>query len=215
MTAMNPQPELQPRQRRYSPRRQARLDAATHAKLDELAETFYRKREQILRHVMQWGLAHTNRWTIDQSIPDRPHLVHRLVDPELLARVQDAADAHGASVAAWVRQAMRQVTLEDFPASWRAGETAPRSHESGYFRRKLGLRLDESTSRTLATLTQRFDRSAADVIRHLIAQAPLEDFPPSWQGAVDEREGPRTRHAETREARHYILVWKGACDEMG
>jgi predicted transcriptional regulator len=184
---MNPPSEPQPRQRRYSVRRQARLDAETHGKMEALAKTFHRKRAAILRYVMQWGLAHTIGWTIDSSIPDRPHLVHMLVDPELLQQVQDAADAHGASVAAWLRQAMRQVIPEDFPARWRAGDPTVRSHESGYYGRKFRMRLDEVTSAKLAALTQTFDRSAAEVIRQLIAQARPEDFPESWQITVEER----------------------------
>jgi hypothetical protein len=49
------------------------------------------------------------------------------------------------------------------------------------------LRLDHETLTKLAALTQTFDRSAADVIRQLIAQASPEAFPPSWQMAVQER----------------------------
>jgi hypothetical protein len=122
---MHPPPEAPPRQRRSSVRRQARLDADTHAKLEELAHTFRQKRAAVLRFVIGWGLAHTNGWTIDPSIPDRPHLVHMLVAPELLQQVQDAADAHSVSVAAWLRHAMRQVTPKDFLPSWQEGETAP------------------------------------------------------------------------------------------
>jgi predicted HicB family RNase H-like nuclease len=116
--------------------------------------------------------------------------VHILVAPELLQQVQEAADAQGVSVAVWLRHAMRQVTPDDFPPSWRAEETAVRSHESGYFRRKFGLRLDEVTSRKLEALANTFDRSAAEIIRQLITQARLEDFPSSWQLAVDERRPP-------------------------
>ena len=144
---MHPPPEPQPRQHRYRVRHQARLDAETHLKLEALTRTFHRKRVVILRYVMQWGLTPTTVWTIGLSIPDRPQLVHILVEPDLLQSVQDAADAHGASVATWLRHAMRQVTLEDFPASWRAEGTTPRSHESGYYHRKFGLRLDDETSR--------------------------------------------------------------------
>ena len=115
---MHPRPEPQPRQRRYHVRHQVRLNAETHAKLEALTNTFHRKRAQILRHVMEWGLTHTHEWTVDLSIPDRPHLVHMLMDPELLQQMQDAADAHGTSVAAWLRHAMRQVTRDDFPPSW-------------------------------------------------------------------------------------------------
>jgi hypothetical protein len=78
---------------------------------------------------MQWGLAQTTGWTIDPLIPDLPHLVHILVERDLVQHVQDAAGAHGATVAAWLRHAMRHVSLEDFPPSWRAGETTARSHE--------------------------------------------------------------------------------------
>jgi hypothetical protein len=158
---MNPPLGSKPRERRYSVRRQARLDAEKQAKLEELASGFHRKRAVILRYVMHWGLAHTHGWTVDPSIPDRPHLVHMLVEPELLQQVQDAADAHGASVAAWERQAMRQVTLKDFPASWRTGETAVRSHESGYYHRRFQLRLDQAIQRKLEALMQTFNRSSA------------------------------------------------------
>jgi predicted transcriptional regulator len=187
---MTPPLRPQPRQRRYRMRRQARLDAETSATLEALATVFHRKRAVMLRHVMQWGLAHTQGWTIDPSIPDCHHLVHILVEPESQQQVQDAADAHGASAAAWLRHAMRQVTRADFPPSWRAGETVIRSHESGYFRRKFGLRLDEVTSCKLEALTQTFDRSAAEIIRQLIAQASSEDFPSTWHMAAMERRPP-------------------------
>jgi predicted transcriptional regulator len=183
---MNP-PEPQPRQRRYSVRQQARLDAETHAKLEELARTFHRKRAAILRFVTGWGLARTQGWTVDLSIPDRPHLMHMLVEPELLQQVQAAAAAHGVDVAAWERHAIRQVTRDDFPPSWRAVETAPRPHDSGYYGTRFMLRLDEVTLRKLETLTQTFRRSAAEVIRQLVAQANLKDFPPSWEMVVEER----------------------------
>ena len=179
-------PEPQPRQRRYSIRQQARLDAETHAKLETLANTFHRKRAQILRHVMQWGLAHTHEWTIDRSILARPHLVHMLVEPDLLQQVQDAAESYGVAVAVWLRQAMRQVTREDFPESWRAGEGGSRSHESGYDDQKLPFRLDAATQQKLETLMQTFHRSAAEIIR----QVRPEDFLPSWHMAAMERRPP-------------------------
>ena len=183
---MTPPPEPRPRQHRYSARRQARLDSDTHAKLEALASAFHRKRAVILRFVTQWGLTHTHGWTVDLSIPDCPHLVHMLVDPELLLQVHDAAEAHGVTVAAWLRHAMRQVIPNDFPPSWRAGETAIRSHDSGYYRRKFGLRLNDETSRKLGMFMQTFDRSAAEIIRQLIIQATPEDFPSSWQMTAHE-----------------------------
>jgi predicted transcriptional regulator len=185
---MLPSPEPQPRQRRYSVRHQARLDAETSAMLEALAKTFHRKRAAILRFVMQWGLSHTTTWTINPSTPDRPYLVHMLVEPDLLQQVQ-AAESHGVAVAVWLRQAMRQVTHKDFPPSWHA-ETArggrPRSHDSRYYGQRFMLRLDNETSTKLGTLMQTFDRSAAEIIRQLIAQARPEDFPQSWHLAVNE-----------------------------
>jgi predicted transcriptional regulator len=190
---MNPPSGPHPRQRRYRVRQQARLDAETFAKLEELAAAFHRKRAQILRYVRQWGLDHRTAWTIDPSIPDHPHLVHMLVEPDLLQHVQEAAENHSVTVAAWLRQAMRQVTLEEFSASWREGKSVPRSHESGYYHRTFGLRLDAVTSHTLEVLTQTFDRSAAEIIRQLIAQARSEVFPESWQLAVEECRQPDAR----------------------
>jgi hypothetical protein len=72
------------RQHRDSIRYQARLDAEMEAKLEALANTFHRKRAAILRYVMQWGLAQTTGWTIDPLIPDLPHLVHILVERDLV-----------------------------------------------------------------------------------------------------------------------------------
>jgi hypothetical protein len=110
--------------------------------------------------------------------------------------VQESATAHGVSVAAWVRQAMRQVTLADFPASWRAGDTGTRSHDSGFYHSRLMLRLDDDTQRKLEALMHTFHRPAAEVIRQLIAQARQEEFPESWHLAVAEH-----RQREGRSAR--------------
>jgi predicted transcriptional regulator len=179
-------PEPQPRQRRYSARRQARLDGETYAKLEELTKAFHRERGSILRYVIQWEISHSAAWTIDQSIHTTVNLVPLLVEPALIQQVENAAEAHGVTVAAWLRHAMRQVRLEDFPPSWRAGETAARSHDPGSFHRKFGLRLDEGTARKLEALTETFDRSAAEIIRQLITQATPEVFPQDWQLAVKE-----------------------------
>jgi predicted DNA-binding protein len=186
---VKPSPEQQPRHVRYSARWQARLDAETHTKLEELTASFHRKRAQLLKHVMQWGLRHSDGWTIDRSTVVAVPPVPVLLEPDLLQQVQDAAAVHGVSMAAWLREAIRRITTDDFPASWRTGERAGRSHESGYDHRRFGLRLDAVTSQKLETLTHTFDRPSAEVIRQLIMQmqATLEDFPPSWQLAVDER----------------------------
>jgi predicted DNA-binding protein len=180
--------ELQPRQRRYSARYQARLDPETLAKLEALASACHRKRSAILRFVMQWGLRHSEGWTVDRPPVAAVPPVPVLLEPTLLQPVQVAAAADGVSVAAWLREAMRRVTADDFPASWRTGERAGRSHESGYYHRKFGLRLDNVTSQKLETLTETFERPAAEVIRQLIIQARVEDFPQSRRPAVAERQ---------------------------
>jgi predicted transcriptional regulator len=188
---MTPPRDPQPRHVRDRVRYQARLDAETHAKLEELAAAFHRKRSAILRHTMPWGLTQTRGWTVDRAVPGTVRTVGMLLDPELLQQVQEAAAVHGATIAAWLRQAMRRVTIEDFPKSWRAEEIVIRSHDSGYYQRRFMLRLDDETSQKLDTLTRGFDRLAAEVIRQLIAQAKAEDFPPSWHFAVAERRNER------------------------
>jgi predicted DNA-binding protein len=187
-TPVNPPPTPHPRHVRYSVRHQARLDPETSAKLEELASTCHRKRSAILRFVMQWGLRHSEGWTIDRSPVVAVPQVPVLLEPERLQQVQAAAAAHGASLAAWLREAVRRVTAEAFPVSWRASTSSVRSHESGYYHRKFGLRLDNVTSQKLETLTETFERPAAEVIRQLILQARVEDFPQSWQLAVAERQ---------------------------
>ena len=184
---MNRRRGPQPRHVRYSVRHQARLDGSTSAKLEELANICHRKRSAILRVVMQWGLRHSEGWAVDRSPVVAVPPVPVLLPPAVLQPVQGAAAVHGASVAAWVREAMRRVTRDDFPASWRAGETAPRSHDSGQYGRRVMLRLDDQTANPLERLTQAFGRSAAEVIRQLILQARLEEFPESWRLAVGDQ----------------------------
>jgi hypothetical protein len=113
-----------------------------------------------------------------------------LVDPELLQEVQEAADAHGVTVAAWLRHAMRQMTHKGFPPSWHAEAARGgrlRSHDSRYYGQRFMLRLDDETSTKLGTLMQTFDRSAAEIIRQLILQAKFQQFPKSWHRAAAER----------------------------
>jgi predicted transcriptional regulator len=190
---MNPPLGPKPRERRYGVRQQARLDGETHAKLEALATALHWKRTAILRFVMGWGLTHGKAWTVDPSIPDHPHLVHMLVEPDLLQQVQEAAERHSVPVAAWLRHAIRQVTPDDFPASWRAEAAVSRSHESGYYDRRFQLRLDQAIQNKLGTLMQTFHRTAAEVIRQLIAQAAPEDFSLSWHLAVDEQRQRRLK----------------------
>jgi hypothetical protein len=147
---MNPPRAPHARHVRYSVRHQARLDAETSAKLEVLASTFHRKRPAILRFVMQWGLRHSEGWTIDRSPVVAVSPVPILLEPELFQQVQEAAAAHSASVACWLRHVLQQINLDDFPPSWRIEETTVRSHESSYYFRKYQLRLDEASSAPMA-----------------------------------------------------------------
>jgi hypothetical protein len=71
---------------RYSAGYQVRLDAETYAKLKELACMFDRTRSVVLRFLMQWGLAQTQAWSIDRSIPTMIQPVALLIEPDLLIR---------------------------------------------------------------------------------------------------------------------------------
>ena len=59
-----------------------------------------------------------------------------------------------ASMAAWLREAVRRVTRDDFPDSWRTGVIGGRSHDSQTYGQRFMLRLDESTSQKLQHLAQ-------------------------------------------------------------
>jgi len=130
---------------------------------------------------MQWGLTQTRGWSIDMAVPGTVRTLGKLLELELLQQVQESAEAHGASVAAWVRQAMRQVTLEDFPENWHTGETAIRSHDSRYYGQRFMLRLNETTAKKLQHLVEQFGMPRAEIIRQLITQATPEAFAPSCQ----------------------------------
>ena len=190
-TPMTPPQATHQRHVRYSVRHQARLDAVTRAKLEKLAAAFNRKRSAILRHVMQWGLIQTRGWTVDRAVPGPVQTVAMLVEPEFLQQVQDAARVHGATIAAWLRQAMRQVTINDFPESWRAEEIVIRSHDSHTYGQRFMLRLDESTSQKQQHLVEQSGISRAEIIRQLIAQAKVGDFPESWPLEAEGRHGRR------------------------
>jgi predicted transcriptional regulator len=160
-------------------RYQARLDADTHATLEAWAATFHRTRVVVLRHVMAWGLTQTHHWAIDPAVPRTAHTLSLVLDPTLYRQVQEAAAAHGATVAAWVRHALRQMRVEDFPQDWQTDTDAGRSHDSERYRTRFMLRLDARTTQKLQSLVDHVGRPRAAIIRHLIARARPEDFPES------------------------------------
>lgn len=110
--------------------------------------------------------------------------------------MRKAAQAAGGDVAPWLRHLLRAITATDFPASWRAGEALRRgipescSHDSQAYGKRFMLRLHETTWETLERLSRHFDKSSAEIIRQLIAQVTLEDFPESWQLAAEHRPRP-------------------------
>ena len=57
-------------------RMDARLDAATRQKVDDLAQHFHTPRAAVLCHIMHWGLNHQQMGTLDQGASRGP--VHHL-----------------------------------------------------------------------------------------------------------------------------------------
>jgi deoxyribonuclease-1 len=171
----------------------AGLDTQTRAKLEDLATQFSQSRAAVLRQVMRWGLHREHTRPIDDTAPSPVLHLFFMVDAELHRHVKDAAQAAGVDVAPWLRHMTRQITTADFPQSWQARNTeerkatAPRSHDSRQYWKRAMLRLDDPASERLDELATYFDAPHAEVIRQLIVQATLEDFPHSWHLAVAER----------------------------
>ncbi len=182
-----------------SVRYQARLDAETSAKLQDLARTFRRKRSAILRHVMQWGLTQTRGWTVDMAVPGTVRTLSLLLEPELLQQVQKPRRPTG--LALWYGCGTRCVrsTVTTFRNAGPQGGASGRLHESGHYQRRFTLRLDDETANTSEMLTQTFNRPAAEIIRQLITQARPEKFPQGWLLAVKERQELARGHVLTHD----------------
>jgi predicted transcriptional regulator len=155
---------------RASIRMDARLDAATRQKIDDLAQHFHQPRAAVLCHIMHWGLSREPTRPLDQGEPHGPvrHL-YLYVASTLHGRVEQAATAAGVKTAPWLRHMVRQMTTEDFPASWQGARSEKRSHDSRTYGRRFMLRLDDSTSEKLDDLSTHFDQPAAEIIRQLLA----------------------------------------------
>jgi predicted transcriptional regulator len=172
----------------------ARLDAATRAKVDALARRFRRPRAAVVCHIMAWGLGQGRAETLDQGESEGP-VRHLYLDVEvaLHTRVEQAAAALGVDMAPWLRHMVRRVTLTDFPESWQEERSEARSHESRTYRKRFMLRLDAPTGEKLERLSAHFDRPAAAIIRQLLAQANIDAFPKSWHMRAAERRGEQAR----------------------
>jgi hypothetical protein len=119
--------------------------------------------------------------------------LHLYVASELHEQVEQAASAAGVKTAPWLRHMVRQITIADFPASWQEATPRERSHDSHTYTERFMLRLDEPSQTKLYQLIKQVGASKAEIIRHLIAQAKPEDFPPSWQMRAAERHAQHPR----------------------
>jgi len=169
----------------------ARLDATTRQKVDDLASHFHQPRAAVLCHIMQWGISCGPLETIDQDDTPRPvrHL-YLYVASDVHARMKKAAVAVGVNVASWLRHIVCQITVPDFPASWQEEQSGARSHDSRNDDTRFMLRLGEASRKQLQYLVDHFHVSKAQIIRQLIEQATPEDFPKSWQMKAAERRTP-------------------------
>jgi predicted transcriptional regulator len=168
----------------------ARLDADTWQKVDDLARRFRRPRAAVLSHIMRWSLSREPGGALDRGASHGPvrHL-SLYVPVELHARVQKAAAAAGLHTAPWLRYMVRHISMADFPASWHEGPAEERSHDSRRYGKRFMLRLDDPTWETLDALATHFETSSAEIIRRLLAQATPDTFPASWHRRVAARHG--------------------------
>jgi hypothetical protein len=185
---VNQPPDHDPREPRASIRMDARLDSITRRTVDDLAEHFQQPRAEVLCHIMHWDLSHKQPGPLDQGDAQGPvrHL-YLYVESELYERLEKAATAAGMKIAPWLRHMVRQITIEDFPASWRQERSEKRSHDSRTYGKRFMLRLDGPSQTKLQQIVKQFGVSKAEIIRQLVAQAEPEDFPASWQMSAAER----------------------------
>jgi predicted transcriptional regulator len=179
---VNLSPDRKPRKPHSSIRMDARLDAATRQKVDDLARHFHQPRAAVFCHIMHWGLSRVQMRPLHQDESHGPvcHL-YLYVASDLHVRVEKAATAAGMNIAPWLRHMVRQMTVTDFPASWQEARSEKRSHDSRMYGRRFMLRLDDPSEAKLQQLIEHFGASKAKIIRQLVAQAEPADFPPSWQ----------------------------------
>ena len=185
---MNPLPDHRPGQQRAAVRTDARLDAATGQKVEDLARRFHQPRGAVLCHIMQWSLSRKETLPLHQAESYGPvcHL-YLYVPFELHEQVEKAAAATRLKTAPWLHAMVRQMTIADFPASWQEATPSERSHDSLTYTERFMLRLNNTSSLKLQELVDRFDVPKANIIRHLITQAKPDDFPKSWQMQAKER----------------------------
>ena len=105
---MNPRMDDMPQPPGASIRLDARLDATTRQKVDDLARHFHRPRAEVLCSIMRWGLSRGETLTVGQGdLPGPVRHLYLYVDSGLHEQVEKAATAAGAKVAPWLRQMVR------------------------------------------------------------------------------------------------------------
>ncbi len=80
-----------------------------------------------------------------------------------------------------------------------------RFHDSRHYGKRFMMRLDDPTWEKLEELSTHFDKSAAEIIRQLVAQATLEDFPRAWQTAGGPRRDAPARHPHFNRPGYYRM----------
>jgi hypothetical protein len=144
-------------------------------KVDDFAQRFHRPRasEGLVRHLSLY------------------------IESDLHKHVEKAAIAVGMHIAPWLRSMVRQITIDDFPASWHADQSEERSHDSRVYGKRFMLRLDEPSEAKLQRLVKQFGASKAEIIRQLLTQANDEVFPKSWQMKAAERRAHPSEQDDT------------------
>jgi hypothetical protein len=172
----------------------ARLDSATRAKVDDLAQYFHQPRAAVVCHIMHWGLNRGRAEIRDGGGAEGPvrHLYCYVVTA-LHARVEEAAAMAGINMAPWLRAMVRQITTADFPASWEVERSEKRSHHFPMYGTRFMLRLDAASETKLQQFITQFGTSKTAIIRQLIMQATPEDFPTSWQMRARACGAPQSR----------------------
>jgi hypothetical protein len=195
------------RPQQYTCRLEVHLDPATQTKITRFVTAFRRCQSVVLRHVFEWGLSHGQGWTLDRHRPlGRATRSSLRLEPELRERVEAAATTAGGDISAWLRHAVQQVTVADFPVSWQVASaeqkrTPQRSHDSRQDGKRFMPRLDNTSLGKLDAFTEFFLASRADVIRQLIIQATPKVFPKSWHLAAAARQPRQASQANTPRGR--------------
>jgi predicted transcriptional regulator len=191
---VNPLPDQKGSEPRTSIRMDARLDAMTRQKVDELAQHFHQPRTAVLGYIVAWGLRRGQTALLNHSEVHSPvrHL-YLYVASDLHARVEKAAIAAGVKTAPWPRHMVRQIISADFPTSWQEAKPSEHSHDSRVYGTRFMLRLDAPTRAKLQQLVTHYRTSKAKIIRQLVAQAKPEHFPKSWHMRAAERRANQPR----------------------